>query len=76
MHLIPKKTSYPGQTSYDGPVVRDTHLQWIETIAINGTGLTQWEEEFVESITEQLAVGRYLSEKQADILERIWREKA
>jgi hypothetical protein len=34
--------------------------------------LTDWEREFVDSISRQLAQGRALSEKQADRLDAIW----
>jgi hypothetical protein len=36
--------------------------------------LNEWETEFVESIGRQVAAGRELSDKQDEILERIWRK--
>jgi len=49
--------------------------QWIDAITTEGRDLTPWEESFVESVADQLTRGRYLSEKQAAILERIYAEK-
>ena len=39
---------------------------------VNGITLTQWEEEFVESLEDQLGRGRRLTEKQRDKLREIW----
>lgn len=36
--------------------------------------LNDWETEFVESIGKQLEAGRALSDKQDEVLERIWRK--
>jgi hypothetical protein len=36
--------------------------------------LTEWETEFIESIGRQHAAGRPLSDKQDEILERIWKK--
>jgi hypothetical protein len=48
---------------------------WIDKIADEGVNLTKWEQEFVESVDEQRTSGRRLSERQAEILERIYSEK-
>jgi hypothetical protein len=53
----------------------EKHGDWIADIKLHGLNLTKWEEDFVESIDEQLADGRSLSERQAEILERIYAEK-
>lgn len=45
---------------------------WLDEIAQRGVNLTAWEEDFVESTQGQRAAGRPLSEKQAEILERIY----
>lgn len=37
--------------------------------------LTQWEKNFHESVSDQFSRGRTLSEKQFEILERIYAEK-
>ena len=34
--------------------------------------LTDWERSFIDSIGQQMARGRALSEKQAETLDRIW----
>ncbi len=48
---------------------------WLNAIEETGRGLSKWEEEFVESVREQLKnVGR-LTERQQEILERIYAEK-
>lgn len=36
--------------------------------------LNEWETEFIESIGRQVAAGRELSDKQDEILERIWKK--
>lgn len=49
---------------------------WVETIETEGINLTKWEEDFVQSIRERFDQGRFhLSERQAEILERIYAEK-
>lgn len=53
----------------------EKYKDWIETIQIRGRGLTKWEEDFVESVSEQLTARGSLSPRQADILERIYAEK-
>lgn len=51
--------------------------QWLEDIessstAVNGVRLTEWEENFCQSIRDQLDDGRRLSEKQLEKLRDIW----
>lgn len=41
-----------------------------------GKGLSKWEEDFIDSIEEWWSERRTLSDKQKDILERIYKEKA
>lgn len=48
---------------------------WIDKILDEGVNLTKWEEDFVQSLDEQRGNGRRLSERQAEILERIYAEK-
>ena len=36
--------------------------------------LSEWEAEFVESVGRQVQAGRELSDKQDEVLERIWRK--
>jgi hypothetical protein len=47
----------------------------LETIERNGVNLTVWEESFVESLRTQRSAGRDLSEKQLQMLERIYAER-
>jgi hypothetical protein len=54
---------------------QDQWHDWLTSIQNNGVNLTTWELDFVESISQQLAAGRRMSEKQAEILERIYAEK-
>jgi hypothetical protein len=54
---------------------KELHLSWAELCKSHGVNLTKWELDFVESIIDQLEKGRYLSERQAEILERIYAEK-
>lgn len=49
---------------------------WIEAcLNESKKRLTRWEEEFLESISDQIARTGSLSERQAEILERIYVEK-
>lgn len=47
----------------------------LETIERAGVNLTVWEENFVESLRTQLTAGRDLSDKQVEILERIYAKR-
>ena len=49
--------------------------QWIEDVNEEGRGLTDWERNFMFSITEQFDSRGALSERQEEILERIYTEK-
>lgn len=55
------------------------YKSWIDAIKTDGINLSKWEEDFVDSLEEQIESrkGREepLSEKQAEILERIYAEK-
>ena len=48
---------------------------WIAAVNDEGRKLTDWEVQFMESITEQFDNSGSLSEKQEEILERIYTEK-
>ncbi len=65
MSLLP-----PRQTG-----MTETHKEWCQRILDESTNLSVWETDFVESIDLQLRGGRSLSERQAEILERIYSEK-
>jgi hypothetical protein len=54
---------------------REVLEQWISAVNEGGRRLTAWELQFMESITEQFDGGSGLSEKQEEILERIYTEK-
>lgn len=47
----------------------------LETVERYGVNLTAWEEEFIGSLRAQLSAGRQLSERQVEVLERIYAEK-
>lgn len=48
---------------------------WAETIQNEGKNLSKWEEDFVESLSDQIREKFWISEKQEEILERIYAEK-
>lgn len=54
---------------------RETLLSWMDAIEESGHGLTKWECDFVESLRDQIVEGGTLSERQIEILERIYAEK-
>lgn len=47
----------------------------LERIATEGRRLTDWEREFVESVTDQFERRGSLTDKQVDVIERIYTEK-
>ena len=49
--------------------------QWLDSIAETGRGLPKWEQDFVESIGLQLDDRGTISDRQEEILERIYAEK-
>jgi uncharacterized membrane-anchored protein len=48
---------------------------WIDRVNSEGRNLTKWEENFMESITEQFENSGSLSDRQEEILEKIYAEK-
>ncbi len=48
---------------------------WIECVNTEGRNLSAWEVNFMESITDQFERAGSLSERQREILERIYAEK-
>ena len=50
----------------------DEHQQMVDDCEKRESKLTDWERTFVDSISDQLTKGRRLSEKQAELLDRIW----
>ena len=53
----------------------ELHKYWIEVIQTEGANLTKWESDFIDSLDEWIKSGRKLSEKQIEILERIYANK-
>lgn len=49
--------------------------QWIQDVLESGKGLSKWEEDFVASLEEQFEKRKSLSDKQLEILERIYTDK-
>jgi len=58
-------------------MTRDKALikEWIEYVQVQGVNLTKWEEGFIESIAEQFELKQWISDKQEEILERLYTEK-
>jgi hypothetical protein len=48
------------------------HEQLIEDCEERESKLSDWEREFIDSISRQLAAGRSLTDKQVEKLEAIW----
>lgn len=48
---------------------------WIETVNEEGRNLTDWEVGFMESLTDQFERSGRISDRQEEILERIYAEK-
>ncbi len=48
---------------------------WINTINEEGVNLSKWEISFMESVTDQFSRKNWVSEKQEEIIERIYSEK-
>lgn len=49
--------------------------QWIDHVNNNGINLSKWELDFMESITEFFHERSWISDKQEEILERIYTDK-
>lgn len=54
---------------------KEVIASWIQLIQEEGSGLTKWEEDFVESIADQFDSRGTISDRQEEILERIYAEK-
>lgn len=48
---------------------------FIDTVERTGVNLTEWEKDFIASISKQFTRNKYLSDSQVDTLERIYVEK-
>lgn len=52
----------------------EVYQEWVDRILVEAK-LTQWEQDFVDSINRQLGLGLTLSPKQAEKIEDIYVEK-
>ncbi len=50
----------------------DEHQQMVTDCVNRESKLTDWERTFIDSLADQMAKGRRLSEKQAERLDEIW----
>lgn len=48
---------------------------WINEINEHGVNLSKWEKDFMESISEQFEKYKTISDKQEEIVERIYTDK-
>jgi hypothetical protein len=49
--------------------------RWITLVNEEGRGLNKWEQDFMESITDRFERSRFITDRQEEILERIYSEK-
>ena len=54
---------------------KEVIADWIAQIQEEGKGLTNWEEAFILSIQEQFELRGSISDRQEEILERIYAER-
>ena len=52
----------------------DDHQQMIDDCEARESRLSDWEREFISSLSEQIGRGRTLTPKQAETLERVWNQ--
>lgn len=50
----------------------DEHVTMVDDCEKRESKLSDWEREFIDSLSHQLAKGRALSERQAERLDEIW----
>ena len=60
---------------YDALTKQQERIEWIID-GLDDDKLTMWEAKFVESIQQQSDGGRYLSDRQMEIINRIGKEKS
>lgn len=48
---------------------------WINTVQEEGRNLSKWEQDFMESIQDQWERRKFITDRQEEILERIYSEK-
>lgn len=54
---------------------REVLQQWVDSVLDQGERMTDWELHFAESIADQLEFGSGVSERQEEILERLYVDK-
>jgi hypothetical protein len=54
---------------------KETITVWIDKIQEEGRGLSKWEQDFVQSVSNQFCERGSISDRQEEILERIYAEK-
>lgn len=54
---------------------KEVIAHWIITVNDEGRNLSKWETDFMESVTEQFEERGSVSEKQQEIIERIYADK-
>jgi hypothetical protein len=54
---------------------KEVIVHWIDVILTEGRGLTKWERDYCESLSEQMGSRGSISDRQFEILERIYAEK-
>lgn len=50
----------------------DEYVQMIDDCEKRESKLSEWEQSFIDSLSTQVGRGQSLSNKQAEVLERIW----
>ncbi|MGH7930171.1 MAG: hypothetical protein ACREQV_20530 [Candidatus Binatia bacterium] len=70
LKLVKTTNKKPEQTGNEKS--RDEYLVACLRDEVNDPRFSDWERDFVMSLARQLSQGRKLSEKQKQILERIW----
>ena len=60
---------------HDNEQPPDVLKEWIDSVNTEGRNLTNWELGFMASITEQFELTNRLTERQAEVLERIYAHK-
>lgn len=57
------------------PQPATVYADWVDFILCHGKDVTDWEQKYTKDIQRQLGTGRTLTQRQSEILERIYSEK-
>ena len=57
------------------PSEKEATLKQLHDVQQHGLNLTEWEENFLESIDDQLSSDKGISTRQQEILKEIWEKK-